>query len=133
MFWVAITIYFLLIICSLILEKLVRWKFNLAKELKYNKRFTKNQTLIENLMFIIFVIGLFMSNITVLEKNIYRTFNPIPIYLWSSLYLFVLLGFRGYMAKRVDKDSRVYYIHFVFSVWFPIIIIIAYHTTKIFL
>ncbi|WP_445669063.1 DUF4181 domain-containing protein [Lysinibacillus sp. FSL W8-0992] len=133
MLWVAITIYILLIISSFILEKLVKRKFNLAKELKYNKRFSKNQTLIENLMLIIFFIGLFMSNITVLEKNIYRPFNPIPIYLWFSLYLFVLLGFRGYMAKRVDKDSREYYIHFVFAVWFPIIFIIAYHTTKIFL
>ncbi|MFJ5788873.1 DUF4181 domain-containing protein [Lysinibacillus sp. NPDC093197] len=133
MLWVAITIYILLIISSFILEKLVKRKFNLAKDIKYNKRFSKNQTLIENLMLIIFFIGLFMSNITVFEKNIYRPLNPIPTYLWLSLYLFVLFGFRGYVAKRVDTDSRVYYIHFVFSVWFPIIIIIAYRATKILL
>jgi len=133
MVWIAIIIYFLLIISSLILEKLLKRKFKLTKEFKYNKRFTKKQTLIEILMFIIFFIGLFMSNITVLEKNIYRPLNPIPTYLWFSLYSFVLLGFRGYIAKRVDNDSREYCIHFVFSLWFPLIIIIAYHTTRIFL
>ncbi|WP_205101720.1 DUF4181 domain-containing protein [Lysinibacillus composti] len=67
-----------------------------------------------------------------LKKDIYRPLNPIPLYLWLSLYFFVLYGFRGYMAKRFDKDSRAYYIHFAYSVWLPIIII-AYHTTKIFL
>jgi len=133
MIWVPFTIYFLLIISSLILEKLLKRKFKLTKEVKYNKRFTKNQTLIENLMLIIFFIGAFLSSITVLDKNIYRPLNPIPIYLWFSLYVFVLLGFRGYMAKRLDKNSREYYIHFIFSLWFPIITIIAYHTTKIFL
>lgn len=133
MFWVAFTIYILLIVSSLILEKLLKRKINLVKDFKFNKKYSKNQTLIENLMLIIFLIGAFLSSITVLEKNIYRPLNPIPIYLWFSLYLFVLLGFRGYMARRLDKNSREYYIHFIFSVWFPIIIIIAYHTTKIFL
>lgn len=133
MFWVAFTIYILLIVSSLILEKLLKRKINLVKDFKFNKKYSKNQTLIENLMLIIFFIGAFLSSITVLEKNIYRPLNPIPIYLWFSLYLFVLLGFRGYMARRLDKNSREYYIHFVFSMWFPIIIIIAYHTTKLFL
>lgn len=133
MFWVAFTIYILLIVSSLILEKLLKRKINLVKDFKFNKKYSKNQTLIENLMLIIFLIGAFLSSITVLEKNIYHPLNPIPIYLWFSLYLFVLLGFRGYMARRLDKNSREYYIHFIFSVWFPIIIIIAYHTTKIFL
>ncbi|WP_158610555.1 DUF4181 domain-containing protein [Lysinibacillus composti] len=115
------------------LEKLVKRKFNLPKEIKYNKKFTKNQSLIEILMSIIFVIGAFMSSISVLEKDIYRPLNPIPQYLWVSLYFFVLYGFRGYMAKRFDQDSKAYYIHFAYSVWLPIIMIIAYHTTEIFL
>ena len=133
MFWVAITIYILLIVSSIILEKLLKRKFKLEKDFKFSKRFTKNQNLIEIIMLIIFVIGVFMSSITVLENNIYRPLNPIPSYMSLSLYFFVLFGFRGCMAKRIDKESRVFYFHFAFSVWFPIVIIIAYHTTKIFL
>lgn len=133
MFFVAIAIYFLLIISSVLLEKLLKRKFNIAREIKLNKKFTKNQNSIEILLLIIFLIGLFMTNITVLEKNIYRPLNPIPNYLMISLYFFVLFGFRGCMAKRFDQESSVYNIHFAFSVWFPIIIIIAYYTTEIFL
>ena len=62
-----------------------------------------------------------------------RPLNPIPYYLWISLFMLLINGFRGYMAKRFAKDSRVYYIHFAYAVWTPIIIIIAYHTTEIFL
>ncbi|MFJ5625508.1 DUF4181 domain-containing protein [Peribacillus loiseleuriae] len=131
MFWIAIAIYCLLIISPFILERLMKRKFNLPKNFKY-KRFNKSQTLIEILIAIIFIIGGFMASISVYEDGIYRSLNPIPVYLWLSLFMLVIFGFRGYMAKRFAKGSREYYIYFAFAVWNPIIIIIAYYTTEFF-
>lgn len=133
MYWIAITIYCLLIISTFILDKFVKKKYNLPSNLKYNKRFNKNQTLIEALIAIIFIIGAIMSNISVNNSGIYRPLFPVPFYLWISLFMLGLFGFRGYMVRRFAKDSREYLIHFSFAVWTPIIIIIAYQATELFL
>ncbi len=133
MFWIAIVIYCILVIISFILEKWLKKEFNLAKKLTYTKRFNSQQTLVEILILIIFIIGAFLASITVYDSGSYRPLNPIPYYLWLALFMLVFLGYRGYMVKKFAKESKEYIIYFSFSLWNPIMIIIAYHTTKSFL
>lgn len=132
-FWIAILIVCLLVISPYFVDRLVKRKFNLPKKMKFNNRFTKKQTLIEVLISIIFFIGAFMCSISVYDSGIYRPLNPIPFYLWLSLFMLVLFGFRGLIAKRYAKNPKECYYYFAFAVWNPIISIIANFTTKIFL
>lgn len=132
-YWIAITIFCFLIMSIFTLDKFVKKKYNLPNKLKYNKSFNKNQTLIEVLIAIIFIIGAVMSSISVNNSGIYYPLFPVPFYLWISLFMLVSFGFKGYMVKRYAKDSREYYIHFSFAVWTPITIIIAYQAGEIFM
>ncbi|WP_213020386.1 DUF4181 domain-containing protein [Siminovitchia terrae] len=133
MIWAELAIYCLLIISTLIIEKVIRNKLNLPKRTKYNIKFTKKQRFIEVLIVAIFIIGGFLASISVDDIGSGRTLNEIPIYLWLSFFILVFWSFRGYMAKKSMKDSKEYMIYFVFAAWFPIMVIIAYHSTNIFL
>lgn len=128
-----VSIYCLLIISTLIIEKVIRNKLNLPKRTKYNMKFTKKQRFIEVLIVAIFIIGGFLASTSVDDMGSGRTLNEIPIYLWLSFFILVFWSFRGYMAKKSMKDSKEYMIYFVFAAWFPIMVIIAYHSTNIFL
>lgn len=132
MYWIAIVIYCLLLIGTFIFEKVIIKKFNLPKKIKYNNKFHKNQTLIEIIFVVIFIISAVMSSITVYDSSNYRPLNPIPFYLCIALYMLVLSGFKGFMAERFAKESKEHYIHFAYAVWNPIMIIVCYHTTKLF-
>ncbi|GIN93241.1 hypothetical protein J22TS1_42920 [Siminovitchia terrae] len=131
--WAELAIYCLLIISTLIIEKVIRNKLNLPKRTKYNIKFTKKQRFIEVLIVAIFIIGGFLASTSVDDIGSGRTLNEIPIYLWLSFFILVFWSFRGYMAKKSMKDSKEYMIYFVFAAWFPIMVIIAYHSTNIFL
>jgi len=131
--WAELAIYCLLIISTLIIEKVIRNKLNLPKRTKYNIKFTKKQRFIEVLIVAIFIIGGFLASTSVDDMGSGRTLNEIPIYLWLSFFILVFWSFRGYMAKKSMKDSKEYMIYFVFAAWFPIMVIIAYHSTNIFL
>ncbi|WP_212950939.1 DUF4181 domain-containing protein [Siminovitchia terrae] len=133
MIWAELAIYCLLIISTLIIEKVIRNKLNLPKRTKYNIKFTKKQRFIEVLIVAIFIIGGFLASTSVDDIGSGRTLNEIPIYLWLSFFILVFWSFRGYMAKKSMKDSKEYMIYFVFAAWFPIMVIIAYHSTNIFL
>ncbi|WP_185830916.1 DUF4181 domain-containing protein [Siminovitchia terrae] len=133
MIWAELAIYCLLIISTLIIEKVIRNKLNLPKRTKYNIKFTKKQRFIEVLIVAIFIIGGFLASTSVDDMGSGRTLNEIPIYLWLSFFILVFWSFRGYMAKKSMKDSKEYMIYFVFAAWFPIMVIIAYHSTNIFL
>lgn len=85
----------------------------------------------EIVLVLIAVIGIILANISVYENGNYQPINPIPMYLWLSIYMFVLYGFRGFMARRFAKESKEHYMHFTFAIWIPILIILAFHTTKI--
>ncbi len=132
MYWIAIAIYCFFIAGTFILEKVIIRKFNLPKKIKYKNKFHKNQTQIEILIGVIFIISAVMSSITVNESGYYVPLNPIPVYLCFALFLLVFYGFKGYMAKRYAKDSKEHYIHFAYAIWNPIMIIVAYGTTKLF-
>ncbi|USK39497.1 hypothetical protein LIS77_02895 [Cytobacillus firmus] len=54
-YWIAIFIYFLLIGSAFWLERLLKWKFNIPKKREYTKRFNKQQTVIESLIFVVFL------------------------------------------------------------------------------
>lgn len=129
--WAAIIlICSLLIISTLMLERFIKKKFHLPKKFKANKRFTKNQTFIEVILVVIAVIGCILANISRYENGDYHPLNPIPIYLWFVLYMLVLFGFRGFLARRYAKESNEHYYYFTFAIWIPIVIILAFITTK---
>lgn len=131
-YWVAIVIYCLVLIGTFMLEKVIKKQFNLPKKIKFNKRFNKNQTVFEIIIAIIFIISAIMSSITVHDAGNYEPLNPIPVYLCLAIFMLVLNGFRGYMAKKFAKELKEHYIHFAYAVWNPIIIIVCYHATKLF-
>ncbi|MFJ5770432.1 DUF4181 domain-containing protein [Psychrobacillus sp. NPDC093180] len=129
--WVAIIlIYILLIISSLMLERFIKKKFHLPKKYKANKSYTNNQTYLEVILVIIAVIGCVLASISRYENGDYHPLNPIPMYLWLSLYLLVLFGFRGLLARRYAKESNEHYYHFTFAVWMPILLVLAFLTTN---
>lgn len=132
MYWIAIAIYCFLIIGTFILEKVIKKKFNLPKKIKYKNKFHKNQPLIEIVIGAIFIISVVMSSITVYDSGDDRPLNPIPVYLCFALFMLVLSGFKGYMAKRYAKESKEHYIHFAYAIWNPIMILVAYGTTRLF-
>lgn len=130
--WVAIImIYSLIIIGTIMMERIIKKKFHLPKEFKANKKFTKVQTFMEVVLVIIAVIGCILANISIYKNGNYHPINPIPFYLWFSLYMFVLFGFRGLLARRYAKESNEHYYYFAFSIWIPILLIFAFHTTKL--
>lgn len=125
--WVAIIlIYSLLIFSTIMIERFIKKKFQLPKKLKANKR-----TFTEVILVIIALIGCILANISRYENGNFHPINPIPVYLWLALYMFVLYGFRGLLARRYAKESNEHYYHFTFAIWTPIFIIFAFHTTKI--
>lgn len=129
--WAAIIlICSVLIISTLMLERSIKKKFHLPKKYKANKRFTKNQTFIEVILVIIAVIGCILANISRYENGDYHPLNPIPMYLWFALYMLVLFGFRGFLARRYVKESKEHYLYFAYAIWIPIVIIIAFIITK---
>jgi hypothetical protein len=127
--WIAILIYCLLFITSIILYRLVKKKFNLPKKLQYKRN--KRQIFIEILILAIYIIGVITASISVYDNGSYRPLNPIPTFVWLALFTLVLFGCRGLMVKRFAKDSKEYYIYFAFAVWTPIMIMIAYQTTNL--
>ncbi|MBD8007633.1 hypothetical protein [Bacillus norwichensis] len=82
-----VSIYCLLIISTLIIEKVIRNKLNLPKRTKYNIKFTKKQRFIEVLIVAIFIIGGFLASTSVDDMGSGRTLNEIPIYLWLSFFI----------------------------------------------
>ena len=85
----------------------------------------------EVVLVIIAVVGCVLANISRYENGDYHPLNPIPMYLSFSLYLFVLFGFRGLLARRYAKESNEHYYHFTFAVWMPILLVITFHTTNL--
>ena len=128
MLWLAIVIYSLLVSSVFVLPALVRKKFNLPKKMKH--KFNKKGNFTTMVFGIIFTIGGIMANITVFEDGIYRSLNPIPLYLWLSLFFLVIYSYRGYLLKKLDKDSKEYYIYFAWAGWTPIVLIATYFTTE---
>lgn len=129
--WVAIiAIFILLIISTLLLERFIKKKLYLPKKYKANKRFTKNQTFIEGIIVIIAVVGCILANISRYENGDYHPINPIPMYLWFSLYMLILFGFRGFLARRYAENSNEQYYYFTFAVWIPINLVLVIFATK---
>ncbi|WP_391115777.1 DUF4181 domain-containing protein [Psychrobacillus sp. L3] len=127
--WLAIVICGLLVSSVYVLTALVKKKFKLPKKIKQTK-FNKKGTFTTILISIIFTIGSIMANITIYENGNYRSLNPIPLYLWLSLFILVIYSYRGYLIKKSDDDSKGYYIYFAWAGWIPIVIITAYLTTE---
>lgn len=127
--WLAIVIYCLLMSSVFALPALVKKKFNLPKKMKHVK-FNKKGTFTIILIGIIFAIGGIMANITVFRDGIYRSLNPIPLYLWLSLFFLVIYSYRGYLIKKSADDSKEYYIYFALAGWIPIVLIATYFTTE---
>ncbi|MFF2752991.1 DUF4181 domain-containing protein [Psychrobacillus sp. NPDC058041] len=127
--WLAIVIYCLLVSSVFVLPALVKKKFNLPKNMKHVK-FNKKEAFTIILIGVIFAIGSVMANITILKDDIYRTLNPIPLYLWLSLFFLVIYSYRGYLIKKSTDDSKEYYIYFTWAGWMPIVSITAHFTTK---
>ncbi|MFJ8066427.1 DUF4181 domain-containing protein [Psychrobacillus sp. NPDC096426] len=124
--WVAIIlIYSLLIFSTIMLERFIKKKFQLPKKLKGNKR-----TFTEVLLVIIAVIGCVLANISRYENGNFHPINPIPMYLWLAIYMLVLYGFRGFIARRYAKESNEHYYQFTFAIWIPILLILAFHISK---
>lgn len=131
-YWIAIFIYFLLIGSAFWLERLLKWKFNIPKKREYTKRFNKQQTVIESLIFVVFLFGCILASITVEKNGVQTPKNPIPSHLWMALLIMVIGGYRGYMIRRFAGHSNEHIMEFAFAVWSPILIVIAYHATVAF-
>lgn len=65
MHWIGIFICCLLFCSSFGLESVLKRKFNLPKKRKYTKRFNAQQTVIETLILVVFIIGALLASITV--------------------------------------------------------------------
>lgn len=132
MHWMGIFIYCLLFCSSFGLESVLKRKFNLPKKRKYTKRFNAQQTVIETLILVVFIIGALLASITVEENGSQLPLNPIPIYLWIALFTLTIGGYRGYMVKKFAGHSKEHVMEFAFAVWCPIVIIIAFYAAVAF-